>query len=86
MQHHHTPPSQIVPFPEQATSKRYTISYHRSPFLEDPDVKLVGLNWATVRKFALGNVYPQGWRVVEETSGEELELAEIGQAYATLSR
>ena len=83
---HHHQPTEIIDFPETTGTKRYTITYWKSPFIEAPEVELPNLSWATVRKFALGNVYPDGWRVIEEESGHELDLEEIGCAYAALSR
>lgn len=73
----------IVDFTPPEPEETYTIRYYKNPFRrgEIPDFEWQGMVWDFVRKFAIGHTYPEGWVVIEESSGQEILLTDIGTAY-----
>lgn len=72
-----TPPTTTAPAPS------YSVRFYKNPFQggAEPSLEWTGKSWEFVRRFALGNVHPDGWLIVDEATGEQMALEEIGTAF-----
>ena len=60
-----------------AVDRRYSLTCR----IRHQACTLADLNWSCIRKFALSNEL-DGWIVIDQATGSEIELAEIAHAFA----